>query len=556
MLSLAEEVADRPANVPQKVAEVALDLCRAQGAGVLAFEKENGGEVGRWRAVAGNVATQIGSSVPRPADLLAARDSAILLARPQDLFESSPAIAEALLMPIFSEGKQVGVICVVTQEESQKFDAEDVRLLRMLAKFASLADRYDRAAGSANGNIEEGLADDQSLDRRLQQQLRTFDTLLSSIADFAYIFDRQGKFSYINRALLDLWGLKLEEAVGKNFFELKYPADLAARLQSQIQQVFETGRSVRDDTPYTSPTGAVGYYDYIFSPVCDDSGNVQAVAGSTRDITERNRVEEALRQSEERSRSLAAGLETQVQARTRELERRTQEVLAQSEQIRELSRRLLQSQDKERRYIARELHDSAGQTLVVLIMQLARLVQTARGEAPQFLSQVREIEEIGQQLNREIRTASYLLHPPLLDETGLRAAVEWYVRGLAERSGMELAFTIAPDFGRCDSEVELVVFRLVQECLTNVHRHSGSKSAEIRLTRDGQNVSLEVQDHGDGMPPERLAQVQSQSAGVGIRGMRERVHHLHGELTIQSDSSGTTIRVVIPAPKMRDTSVA
>ena len=397
---------------------------------------------------------------------------------------------------------------------------------------------------SASGSTAE------ELHRRLEQQARIFDTTLTSITDFAYIFDRKGRFIYANQALLDLWGLKLEDAVGKDFFDLKYPDDLATRLQRQIQQVFDTRKMLRDETAYTSPTGAGGYYEYIFSPVFDRSGEVEVVAGSTRDITERKRSEKALRESEERYRMLADALETQIEFRTRELEQRNQEILQQSEQIRELSRRLLHVQDEERRYIARELHDSAGQTLVVLNMQLARLVKATKQDAPQLSKSAEEIDQMARHLSQEIRTASYLLHPPLLEESGLSAAVSWYVTGLTERSGMDISFDIAADTGRCNREVELLVYRLVQESLTNVHRHAGIKRALIRIARQDDNVLVEVQDQGKGMSAERLAEVQNRSVGLGIRGMRERIRQLHGELSIESNGSGTRISATIPAPKI------
>ncbi len=139
-----------------------------------------------------------------------------------------------------------------------------------------------------------------ALTSQIERQARVFNTTLSSISDFAYIFDREGRFVYANQALLDLWGLRLEEAIGKNFFDLKYPDDLASRLQQQIQQVFDTRQGLKDETPYTSPTGAGGYYEYIFSPVFAADGTVEVVAGSTRDISERIRIETALRESRER----------------------------------------------------------------------------------------------------------------------------------------------------------------------------------------------------------------------------------------------------------------
>ncbi len=130
---------------------------------------------------------------------------------------------------------------------------------------------------------------------QLEQQSRIFNMVLSSISDFAYIFDRDGRFLYSNPSLLDLLGIRLEEIIGKNFFDLNYPKDLAARLQKQIQQVFETKEIIKDETPFTSPTDKSGFYEYIFTPVFASNGTVESVAGSTRDITERKQVEESVR---------------------------------------------------------------------------------------------------------------------------------------------------------------------------------------------------------------------------------------------------------------------
>jgi PAS domain S-box-containing protein len=143
---------------------------------------------------------------------------------------------------------------------------------------------------------------------QLERQSRILETVLSSINDFAYTFDRDGCFLFVNKPLLDLWGLKLEDAVGKNFFDLKYPDALAAKLQAQIQQVFDTRRSLSDETPYTSPTGEGGFYEYIFTPVFGPDGRVDVVAGSTRDITGRKRTEEALRTADQKKDEFLATL--------------------------------------------------------------------------------------------------------------------------------------------------------------------------------------------------------------------------------------------------------
>jgi signal transduction histidine kinase len=254
-------------------------------------------------------------------------------------------------------------------------------------------------------------------------------------------------------------------------------------------------------------------------------------------------------EGEQRYRELAESLEKQVRARTQQLEQRTTELMKQSEDIRNLSAQLLQNQSEERRHIARELHDSAGQSLAVLSMTLAQLIEEARAKAPEITDQAEASEKIVRQLQQEIRTASYLLHPPLLDESGLTSALGWYTQGLKERTDLDISLNVSEDFGRIQRDIELVIFRLVQECLTNIHRHSESHTATIQLTREEDAIALEVRDNGKGISPKRLAEIQSGGSGVGIRGMRERVAHFSGTMQIESDGSGTRIFVTLPIAK-------
>lgn len=238
-------------------------------------------------------------------------------------------------------------------------------------------------------------------------------------------------------------------------------------------------------------------------------------------------------------RTLAKTLYAQLRARTRELAQ-------QSDELRDLYSRLLQAQDEERRRLARELHDSAGQTLTLLSMSIALAAQHAPKKAKRYAKYTKECEQLVQQLSREICTLSYLLHPPLLDEMGLLKAICSYTEGVAERSGLKIAVEAPADFQRLSPEIELMMFRLVQECLTNIHRHSGSRTAVIRIAQDGEHTSLEVQDAGKGISAERLLQIQSQGCGVGVRGMRERVGHFGGQMDIESNRGGTKVSFRFP----------
>jgi PAS domain S-box-containing protein len=216
--------------------------------------------------------------------------------------------------------------------------------------------------------------------------------------------------------------------------------------------------------------------------------------------------------------------------------------------VRELSGQLLLSQDEERRRIARELHDSAGQLLAALSMKLAPLADG--GNRTSNLDRVvRESLEMVAELTKEVRTISHLLHPPLLDEVGLSSALRLYLEGFAERSKIKTDLEIPDDFGRLSCDVETAIFRIVQECLTNIHRHSGSAIARVVISQADHELRIEVQDEGKGISPYKRSEMEiSGKAGVGIRGMRERVRQLGGSLNIGSSSNGIGTVIVARLP--------
>jgi two-component system NarL family sensor kinase len=224
-------------------------------------------------------------------------------------------------------------------------------------------------------------------------------------------------------------------------------------------------------------------------------------------------------------------------------------ILERTEELQNLSQRLLRVQDDERRKLARDLHDSTGQTLAALKISISFLEEKCKQD-PSTLSLVCDVAALADQAIEEIRTTSYLLHPPLLDEVGFPSAAEWYIEGFAKRSGINVTLDLATAGERLPMTIEIALFRVLQESLTNVHRHSAAERASVSFQREAVTAILEIRDFGRGIPAERLARLREVRAetGVGLAGMRERLNELKGKLEIESDSRGTRLRAMIPLP--------
>ena len=222
-------------------------------------------------------------------------------------------------------------------------------------------------------------------------------------------------------------------------------------------------------------------------------------------------------------------------------------VLERTEALQRLSQRLLRVQDEERRKVARDLHDSTGQTLTALKISVA-LLQKRLDNGERIREELSGVALLADAALQEIRTTSYLLHPPMLDEAGFTCAAQWYIEGFARRSGMKVRLDFAPQVERLPDTIETALFRVLQESLTNVHRHSGASEVEVRFLRQGRVVILEVRDYGRGIPEKLLRRVgQSvQDSGVGLAGMCERLNELKGDLEITSADPGTRLRAIVP----------
>ena len=259
----------------------------------------------------------------------------------------------------------------------------------------------------------------------------------------------------------------------------------------------------------------------------------------------------ALGESNRRTASSRKRAEAELKAANVVLERRVSERTAKlnesNDNIRELSARLLLLRDEERRRIARELHDSVGQLLAAMSMNSSKVGNEKGKLSGEAAKCVEENSDLLRQALTEVRTISHLLHPPLLDEIGLESAVRWFIKGFAQRSNIHVSLTVALGLDRLSDDLELAIFRVLQECLTNIHRHSGSKTARIRLVQKDGCVHCEISGDGKGIPREKqLGLNSSGSVGLGLRGMRERVSQLGGALDVRSNLNGTTVAATLP----------
>jgi PAS domain S-box-containing protein len=364
--------------------------------------------------------------------------------------------------------------------------------------------------------------------RSSEEQFRAF---ANSLPELCWMANTDGHIFWYSERWYEYTGMTPAQMEGWGWQSVHDPEVLPSVLE-RWNQSLQSGKPFEMEFPLRGADGRFRWFLTRVKPFYHD-GQLTRWYGTNTNVDEQRQLLQSLSEARDE-------LEKRVAERTAELHTAT-------DSLRELSARLLQMRDEEQRRLARELHDSVGQLLAAIGMNIAVVSGEANKLSPGAAKCVEENASLIQEVSREIRTISHLLHPPLLDEAGLASALRWYVEGFAKRSGIAVDLEIPEELGRLPNPTEIAMFRVVQECLTNIHRHSGSTTAVVRIQVQESRLFLVVQDRGRGIPKETRQKIdRSGQIGVGFGGMRERLWQLGGSLQIESDKNGTLVKAILP----------
>jgi PAS domain S-box-containing protein len=367
-------------------------------------------------------------------------------------------------------------------------------------------------------------------ENRLRHSDEVFRLLVESVTDSAiFLLDPAGIVSTWNQGAKRIKGYEAHEIVGQHFRKFYLREAQESRWPERELEIAAKEGRFADEGLRVRKDGSTFWANVVITALRNEQGELQGFSKVTRDLTERRALEERGRQ-----------LNKELRARVTELTESQRLVELRTFELQKLSAELLRVQDEERRRMARALHDDLGQELTALKIELD-VLNTSTEASTRDLAQALELAESALS---KVRNMSYLLHPPLLDESGLLPALHWYLEGLKTRGPLKISFDYQPVvFPRLPRELEIAIFRVIQESLTNIYRHSGSEDARIEIRQESDRVKVRIRDFGKGVP-ERVG--MGLNSGVGISGMKERVKQLQGDLTVSRAEPGTLVEASIP----------
>jgi PAS domain S-box-containing protein len=407
-------------------------------------------------------------------------------------------------------------------------------LLRAKVKIFAELHRKTRELESLNRDLESRVEERtrelenrtqvlQEVNAELLHRNKELDAIIRTAPDFIFSRRADGGRDFMSARFYDYTGAVPESANGDGWMAYVHPEDHKHAIEEWVRS-FESGANYESEYRLKARDGSYRWYRARAVPIQDDGGKIVKWYGTCSDIHDSKLLEQSIRDS-------AIELERMVDSRTAELRR--------------LSVRLMTMQDQEHRRIARELHDGLGQELAVAKMVLDNSQQQRPGQTDRNVCA--EASRLLDQAIQEVRTMSHLLHPPLLDEVGLLSALTWYTEGLTERSGIKTSLEVKPrEFPRLAADLETAIFRIIQEALTNVFRHSEATQVWISLHLEGDKAFIRVRDNGKGIE-QKVVELRPDSVGIGIGGIMQRAKEFGGELRLSNINPGTSVEVVIPA---------